>query len=179
MLGHRNSPKRYSRADHQPLNRVDTMTNKPIAVLKAMLLIGAAAVLALSAQATAGMHSNMGHHSMGTHSVSAPPPNMSPPSSGMRTGTMGVNATGTPTGTMGGNNTGMHHHHHHFDDDDDFFFFDPFWYPYPYTTVETRYVEVPASDGYWCYCPDSKSYYPYVKECASKWERVPPRPPTE
>jgi len=152
------------------------MTNKAIEVFKRVLLVGAAAgVLALSAQATASMH-GMGMHGTGmhsstggTHPMSAPPPNMSPPSSG------------THTGTMSGQPMGLHdHHHHHFDDDDDdFFFFDPFWWPpYPYT-VETRYVEVPASDGYWYYCPDSKSYYPYVKECASKWERVPPKPPTE
>ena len=45
------------------------------------------------------------------------------------------------------------------------------------------YVErndVPQSEragGYWYYCPDSKTYYPYVKECASSWQRVDPRPP--
>jgi len=80
----------------------------------------------------------------------------------------------------GGDHLGSHDHHHHdhvvFIHDP--FWYDPFWYPYPYR-VETRYVEVPASDGYWYYCPDSKSYYPYVKECASKWERVPPKPPSE
>lgn len=32
----------------------------------------------------------------------------------------------------------------------------------------------PAAD--WYYCTDSKAYYPYVKECASAWLRVPSRP---
>ena len=32
-------------------------------------------------------------------------------------------------------------------------------------------------DGFWRYCRDSQSYYPYVQQCASEWERVPPRPP--
>src|ERR1700687_4204442 len=58
-------------------------------------------------------------------------------------------------------------HHRGFDDDDDFFFlgggyYDPFYYnSYPY---RTRYVRVPAApaEQYWNYCPDTKSYYPYV-----------------
>ena len=70
-----------------------------------------------------------------------------------------------------------------------------FWYPppyyyYPYPPVVVApssppvYVErqdsSPASeeaDSYWYYCPDTKSYYPYVKECSSPWQRVAPRPP--
>ena len=128
------------------------------------------------------MHdSGMGmHESAGPHQVSFPPPNTSPPSPGMQAAPL--NHT-TDTHDHDGDHDhdhdhDHHHHHHHFDDDD--FFFDPFWWgwdSYPYT-VETRYVEVPVSDGYWYYCPDSKSYYPYVKECASKWERVPPTPPS-
>jgi hypothetical protein len=30
---------------------------------------------------------------------------------------------------------------------------------------------------YWYYCPDTKSYYPYVKECPNPWQRVEPRTP--
>jgi hypothetical protein len=33
----------------------------------------------------------------------------------------------------------------------------------------------PQSD--WYFCPDSNGYYPYVKSCASGWQRVPPQPP--
>ena len=33
-----------------------------------------------------------------------------------------------------------------------------------------------APDQYWYYCPDSETYYPYVKECASPWHRVAPQP---
>ena len=29
----------------------------------------------------------------------------------------------------------------------------------------------------WFYCPDSKTYYPYVQRCASEWQRVTPHPP--
>lgn len=65
-------------------------------------------------------------------------------------------------------------------------------YPaYPYTapvvvgTAPRVYVErgdvalqdsPPASSPYWYYCRDSATYYPYVRECASAWERVPARP---
>ena len=36
----------------------------------------------------------------------------------------------------------------------------------------------PGTQGsYWYYCPDSKSYYPYVNQCASGWQRVSPTPP--
>ena len=34
----------------------------------------------------------------------------------------------------------------------------------------------PQQDSFWYYCPDSKTYYPYVKSCASAWQRVQPRP---
>lgn len=29
----------------------------------------------------------------------------------------------------------------------------------------------------WFYCPDSKTYYPYVQQCAGEWQRVTPQPP--
>jgi hypothetical protein len=46
----------------------------------------------------------------------------------------------------------------------------------------TVYVEKDAdgvardADQYWYYCPDSETYYPYVKQCASPWHRVEPQP---
>jgi hypothetical protein len=70
----------------------------------------------------------------------------------------------------------------------------PLWWgwhhPYPYyrerVIVErpgpTVYVEKNAdgaerdADQYWYYCPDSDTYYPYVKQCASPWHRVEPQP---
>lgn len=33
------------------------------------------------------------------------------------------------------------------------------------------------SGEYWYYCPDTRSYYPYVGTCASPWQRVAPQPP--
>lgn len=29
----------------------------------------------------------------------------------------------------------------------------------------------------WFFCADTQSYYPYVKDCASPWQRVAPQPP--
>jgi hypothetical protein len=66
----------------------------------------------------------------------------------------------------------------------------PYYYPpyYPAPVVLQRppvvYIEsspqatpsVPAASSYWYYCADSNAYYPYVKECAVGWQRVPPRP---
>jgi hypothetical protein len=76
----------------------------------------------------------------------------------------------------------------------------PFWYPPPYYYAPRYYyppaVVVPApvappvyverspagdaaapaesSGAYWYYCRDSQTYYPYVQQCASPWERVVP-----
>ena len=30
------------------------------------------------------------------------------------------------------------------------------------------------AEGYWYYCPDTKTYYPYVQSCASRWQEVVP-----
>ena len=35
----------------------------------------------------------------------------------------------------------------------------------------------PAPMGSWYYCPASKSYYPYVHDCAGGWQEVPAKPP--
>lgn len=68
----------------------------------------------------------------------------------------------------------------------------PYYAPYPpYERViverpgPTVYVEKDAAgeerdaDQYWYFCPDSKTYYPYVKQCASPWQRVVPHPPQQ
>ena len=56
------------------------------------------------------------------------------------------------------------------------------YYP-PYVVQQQPqvYVEQPQAQpsqpsGYWYYCSDSRAYYPYVKECASGWQRVAPQP---
>jgi hypothetical protein len=33
-----------------------------------------------------------------------------------------------------------------------------------------------GSSGYWHYCRESNLYYPYARECAGRWERVPAQP---
>jgi len=72
-----------------------------------------------------------------------------------------------------------------------FYFGGPVWYPYPYyayppTVVvrevpPTTYIEqgapeaAPQQQGYWYYCADSKTYYPYVKDCPAGWQKVVPQ----
>ena len=34
-----------------------------------------------------------------------------------------------------------------------------------------------APQADWYYCAESKTYYPYVKQCAGEWQRVPAQPP--
>ena len=62
----------------------------------------------------------------------------------------------------------------------------PWWYPPPYyyypAPVVVReepvhYIEQGQdTSGWWYYCDSSRGYYPYVKECPSGWQRVPPAP---
>ncbi|HEV8110454.1 MAG TPA: hypothetical protein VGP97_23310 [Burkholderiales bacterium] len=70
----------------------------------------------------------------------------------------------------------------------------PWYYPPPYyyyppaivvqPQQPTTYIEqstpakqtAPSSERWWYYCDASEGYYPYVKECPSGWERVPPAP---
>ena len=63
----------------------------------------------------------------------------------------------------------------------------PYYYPTPAPLPPAEYIERPepapsspqssSSQSYWYYCADSKSYYPYVKECPGGWQRVSPTPP--
>jgi hypothetical protein len=67
----------------------------------------------------------------------------------------------------------------------------PYYYPYYYQptvvvpSTPPTYIErsepEPSSTlpGVWYYCPDSKTYYPYVKECPGGWQTVPAQPPSE
>lgn len=54
----------------------------------------------------------------------------------------------------------------------------PYYYP-PAPAQPQEYVERidPSEQGWWYYCEQSRGYYPYVKECAAGWKRVPPAPP--
>ena len=36
--------------------------------------------------------------------------------------------------------------------------------------------QAPQQSSMWYYCPASRSYYPYVKECAGGWQQVAPSP---
>jgi len=65
------------------------------------------------------------------------------------------------------------------------------YYPYPYYAAPTVVVQQPvtyieqnpqapstpaANAGWWYYCDQSRGYYPYVRECPTGWQRVPPTP---
>ena len=52
------------------------------------------------------------------------------------------------------------------------------YYEQPRAYIEQpRAVQPAAADaGSWYYCNESRAYYPYVKECASPWQRVAPTP---
>lgn len=72
-----------------------------------------------------------------------------------------------------------------------FFFGSPFYswpyLPYPgYAPLNSvplaiEYIEkdeaARSPSDYWYFCPDSKTYYPYVKECPSGWQAVEPVTP--
>lgn len=67
-------------------------------------------------------------------------------------------------------------------------YYPPYYYP-PYPPVVAApaappsYIEqggaqsAPPRTSYWYYCAESKTYYPYVKECPGGWQRVAPQPP--
>jgi hypothetical protein len=67
----------------------------------------------------------------------------------------------------------------------------PYYYPYPQPVIveparPVVYVEQgqgapdaeqQRSQGTWYYCEASRTYYPYVKQCAGGWREVPATPP--
>lgn len=69
----------------------------------------------------------------------------------------------------------------------------PYYYPYYYAAppiiIERQppvyQYEQQASPPvqepqyYWYFCPGSKAYYPYVKQCPGGWVKVVPTPPDE
>ena len=63
------------------------------------------------------------------------------------------------------------------------YYYPGYYYPVVYPTQPGTYVEQGAAPapsepaGCWYYCEPSRTYYPYVKECPSDWQRVPAVPP--
>jgi hypothetical protein len=75
-----------------------------------------------------------------------------------------------------------HDHHHHHDWDDGGYYFGDTDFDSDVEFYDDGgtddYAASPQDDGYWYYCTDSQSYYPYVTTCASQWERVLPNATT-
>jgi hypothetical protein len=71
--------------------------------------------------------------------------------------------------------------------------YSPWYYPPPYYYPQTIvvptsppvYIErgdeqaAPQAQSWWYYCPESKTYYPYVKQCPGGWQKVAPQPPAQ
>ena len=120
----------------------------------------------------------------------------------LKTGGGKVSGGGGKVSSGGGKvSTGHHHGHHHksttfvgvgfgFAYPWSWYYPPPYYYPgyyYPqpvaYPTQPVTYVEQGAAPapaepaGWWYYCEASRTYYPYVKECPSGWQRVPALPP--
>ena len=67
-------------------------------------------------------------------------------------------------------------------------YYPPPYYPYyppavampsqPMVYVERgdSYAPPQQSEGFWYYCPETKTYYPYVSQCAKGWQKVSPTP---
>jgi hypothetical protein len=47
--------------------------------------------------------------------------------------------------------------------------------PVPAAPAPAPAPSAQSSTAYWYYCPDSKTYYPYVQSCASPWQQVVPQ----
>lgn len=73
-----------------------------------------------------------------------------------------------------------------------YYYYPPPYYYYPPvvtapapTTYIERADERPVREtrearrDWWYYCPETRTYYPYVKECANGWQKVEPRPAGE
>ncbi len=58
----------------------------------------------------------------------------------------------------------------------------PYYYPYYQQPVIQQQAPVYEEQSpqqeqyYWYFCPDSKTYYPYVKQCPGGWLKVVPTP---
>jgi hypothetical protein len=56
-------------------------------------------------------------------------------------------------------------------------YYPPYYYPPAAPPPPTAYVEQPPPPPVWYYCAESKTYYPYVRDCPGGWQRVPATPP--
>jgi len=152
--------------------------------LAMMLLVGLASGSALAGHGSFGGH--FGGHSGGHFSF---------PMGGHFVGHSGGHFGGHFDGHFGHHFDGHFHHHH----DGHFRVFlsaplfwgwgwdYPAYYSSPSVVVESSppvYIEqdsgaaADAEGGaYWYYCPETQSYYPYVKTCPGGWQRVMPEPP--
>ena len=80
-----------------------------------------------------------------------------------------------------------HHNHHHNSWRGSGIVFAPAywpWYAYapaPVFVAPPVVVESAAAPsmngGYWYFCPDSRAFYPYVRECRSGWQAMVPGSP--
>src|SRR5208337_1088109 len=61
------------------------------------------------------------------------------------------------------------------------------YYPYPYSYAsppavnqqpiyQEQYPQQEEEQYYWYFCRESKTYYPYVKQCPGGWVKVVPKP---
>jgi hypothetical protein len=63
-----------------------------------------------------------------------------------------------------------------------YYYYPPYYPPAVVAPGPTTYVErgdaapSPDAQAYWYYCPDSRGYYPYVKQCPGGWQKVAPQP---
>jgi len=49
--------------------------------------------------------------------------------------------------------------------------------PAPVPVPAPAVAPAPEAGGHWFFCADSNTYYPYVTQCATPWQRVVPTPP--
>jgi hypothetical protein len=65
------------------------------------------------------------------------------------------------------------------------YYYAPAYYPYyapavvlpsaPVYVEQSAAAPAPTSSAYWYYCRESRTYYPYVQQCASPWQQVAPQ----
>jgi hypothetical protein len=63
-----------------------------------------------------------------------------------------------------------------------YYYYPPPYYYYPPPSPPVYYAPAPAAapeetQQWYYFCADSKTYYPYVRECPAGWQRVPAVPP--
>ena len=66
------------------------------------------------------------------------------------------------------------------------YYYPPYYYPpaAPPVYIERQgqpqaQAQADAGQNDWYYCAESRTYYPYVQQCAGEWQRVTPHPPAK